>query len=97
MTKAFSTHANKAVDHDGFHMTFGNGFTISVMFGKRNYCDSGETTAEVAVWDNNGDWYIFNEDDNHNSLIKVPEDSDVIGYCTSDQVAFIMELARKFK
>ena len=94
MTKAFSTHVNKEVDHDGFHMTFANDVTVSVMFGKRNYCDSGETTAEVAVWDNDGNWYILNEDDNHNSLILVPEDSDVIGHCTSNMVAHIMNLAK---
>jgi hypothetical protein len=94
MTKAFSTHVNKAVDHDGFHMTFDNGFTVSVMFGKRNYCDSGETTAEVAVWDTDDNWYILNEEDNHMSLIKVPEGSDVIGYCNSNMVAFIMNLAK---
>ena len=94
MTKAFSTHVNKEIDHEGFHMTFDNGCTVSVMFGKRNYSDSGETTAEVAVWDNNGDWYILNEDDNHNSLIKVLDGTDVIGYCTSNLVASIMNLAK---
>jgi hypothetical protein len=95
MTKAFSTHVNKTIGHDGFHMTFANNVTVSVMFGKHNYCDSGETTAEIAVWDNNGDWYILNEDDNHNSLIKVPDGTDVIGHCTSDMVAFIMNLAKE--
>jgi hypothetical protein len=94
MTKAFSTHVNKELDHDGFHMTFDNNVTVSVMFGKRSYCDSGETTAEVAVWDNDGNWYILNEHDNHMSLIQVPEDSDVIGYCTSNMVAHIMNLAK---
>ena len=33
MNKAFSTHVDKEIDHDGFHMTFANGCTISVMFG----------------------------------------------------------------
>jgi hypothetical protein len=95
MTKAFSTHVNKAIDHDGFHMTFANGCTVSVMFGKHSYSDAGETTAEVAIWDNDDNWYILNEEDNHRSLIKVPEDSDVIGHCTSDMVAFIMNLAKE--
>jgi hypothetical protein len=95
MTKAFSTHVNKAINHDGFHMTFDNDVTVSVMFGKHSYCDSGETTAEVAVWDNDGNWYILNEDDNHMSLIKVYDGSDVIGHCTSNMVAFIMNLAKE--
>lgn len=80
--------------HHGFQMTFDNGCTISVQFSKGNYCDQGETTAEVAVWDKDGDWYIFNEEDNHNSLIKCPNGTEVIGYCTSNMVAHIMNLAK---
>jgi len=94
MTKAFSTHVEKDINHNGFHMTFDNGVTVSVMFGKYNYCDQGETTAEVAVWDEIGDWYILNEEDNHMSLLRIPEDSDVIGHCTSNMVAHIMNLAK---
>jgi len=94
MTKAFSTHVEEDINHNGFHMTFANGCTISVMFGKYNYCDSGETTAEVAIWDTDDNWYILNEEDNHMSLIKVPGGSDVIGHCTSDLVAFIMNLVK---
>lgn len=54
----FSTYLNK-----GFHMTFENGWTISVQFGPNNYCDQEDTkddprhhakwnskTAEVAIW-----------------------------------------------
>jgi hypothetical protein len=94
MNKAFSTHVNEEIDHDGFHMTFANGCTISVMFGKHSYSDKGETTAEVAVWDKDGNWYLLNEEDNHMSLLKVPEYSDVMGHCTSNMVAHIMNLAK---
>ena len=94
MKRAFTTNAIKDTYHDGFHMTFDNGVTVSVQFGKHNYCDQGETTDEVAVWDQNDDWYIFNEEDNHNSLIKVDSGSDVIGHCTSNMVASIMNLAK---
>jgi len=38
---------NKTVYHNGFSMTFENGYTISVQFSKVNYSD-GKTTAEVA-------------------------------------------------
>lgn len=49
----------------GFHITFANGYTVSVQFGPGNYCDNygrrighddaicgeeGSTTAECAVW-----------------------------------------------
>jgi hypothetical protein len=54
----------------GFHITFDNGYTVSVQFGPGNYCDNynmdistqsdeagkiGSTTAECAVWKDNGD------------------------------------------
>lgn len=34
----------------GFSITYGNGYTVNVCFGTVNYADNGETTAEVAVW-----------------------------------------------
>lgn len=83
------------VEQQGFQMTFSNECTISVMFGEYSHCDKGQTTAEVAVWDKDGNWYILNEEDNHMSLIKVEEYSDVIGYCTTDLVAHIIELTKK--
>jgi len=92
--KAFETR-DKAFDQDGFKMTFANGFTVSVAFGKYTYSDEGETTAEVAVWDKDGFWYVLNDEDNHMSLIKIEEGNDVMGRCTADLVASIMNLARK--
>ena len=53
----------------GFHITFENGYTVSVQFGPGNYCDNydmeigidseiagenGSTTAECAVWASDG-------------------------------------------
>lgn len=52
----------------GFHITFANGWTVSVQFGPGNYCDNydddfresaesgarGSSTAEAAVWPANG-------------------------------------------
>jgi len=93
--KAFETKVDKEINHDGFQMTFANGFTVSVVFGKYTYSDEGETTAEVAVWDKDGYWYVLNDEDNHMSLIKLETGTDVMGRCTSDLVASIMNLARK--
>jgi hypothetical protein len=62
MKKAFTTHIDKYLNHDGFQMTFGNGCTISVIFGKHTYSDGGQTTAEVAAWDSKGNWMIYDED-----------------------------------
>ena len=76
----------------GFSMTFKNGWTVSVQFGKGNYCDnrfddSSKTqspNAEIAAWDNNTDrQYSFNDD-------------TVKGWVNADEVArFIVEIQRK--
>jgi hypothetical protein len=93
--KAFETKVDKVYNQDGFQMTFANGFTVSVVFGKYTYSDEGETTAEVAIWDKDGFWYVLNDEDNHMSLIKLETGTDVMGRCTADLVASIMNLARK--
>ena len=70
--------------HNGFHMTFENGYTISVQFSKTNYSDGGETTAEVAVWDSDRKWVKLNEHD------------DVQGWCSPNEVLEIMnQIANK--
>ena len=81
----------------GFSMTFDNGWTVSVQFGKDNYCDNHSfhpckddnsktqsPNAEIAAWDNNTDRrYSFNDD-------------NVKGWVNADEVArFIGEIQRK--
>ena len=73
--------------HHGFQMTFDNGCTISVQFSKYNYSDQGETTAEVAAWNGNGDWMMWNED-NWNVLTN--GDTDVMPRQTTDDVAMLI-------
>ena len=84
--KVFKTTVQEGFK-DGFQMTFGNGFTISVQFSKHTYCDEGYTTAEVAVWKGE-DWFIL--DNETRKLIKVGVFSDVMCYCTPEDVAYIM-------
>jgi len=51
--------------HNGFQMKFENGWTISVQFGKGNYAtikDGVNISAEIAIWDGEGNWYDFPED-----------------------------------
>jgi hypothetical protein len=81
--------------NNGFHITFSNGVTVSVQFSRINYCDGGIETAEVAIWDEKDYWYVLDENNNHMSLIRVEEGSDVIGYCTPEMVASIMGMASK--
>ena len=63
--------------HNGFAMTFENGWTISVQFGRGNYCHrKGDIAlnAEIAIWDEYGAWYDFGHD-------------TVRGYCNANEVA----------
>lgn len=56
----------------GFHITFENGWTVSVQFAPGNYCENRRLDfknspnqckdAEIAAWDSNGDWYKFAHD-----------------------------------
>lgn len=48
---------------NGFYMRFGNGYEISVQFGQVNGCDQGKTTAEVAVFDPEGQFVQLGEND----------------------------------
>jgi len=78
--------------HHGFQMTFQNGCTISVQFNGRNYCDEGKTTAEVAAWDKDDNWFYF--DDNKWNIIE-NKDTDVMPQQTTDDVArMISELVK---
>ncbi len=61
----------KITSKKGFHITFENGWTVSVQFGPGNYCDNydrfrigeedeeageaGSSTAECAVWGPDGE------------------------------------------
>ena len=65
----------------GFQITFNNGYTVSVQFGRSTYCDQGETTAEVAAWgsDRNQPW------------VKIGEfEDDIRAHCTPNEVLEIM-------
>ena len=80
----------KSTHNKGFHMTFKNGFTISVQFGTSSYCSRrnysselfpemkmewvGSPDAEIAIWDADGEWFSFGYD-------------NVKGYCSADEVA----------
>jgi hypothetical protein len=66
--------------HNGFHMTFKNGYTMSVQFSKTNYSDGGETTAEIAAWGPDGKW------------MKLSEHDDVRGWCSPDEVLEVMNM-----
>lgn len=74
----------------GFHMTFENGWTVSVQFGTANYADNRmgsnrSISAEIAAWNENDGWHCFDD-----------ESTTVKGYCSADEVAaFIAMIAAK--
>jgi hypothetical protein len=51
------------INNKGFHITFANEYTVSVQFGKGNYCDNDNNddpipcpNAEIAAWDKDGNF-----------------------------------------
>ena len=80
--KAFRTTTELGY-HDGFQMTFENGCTISVQFSKHTYSDGGETTAEVAAWDNKGNWLMTDVE----RWFEIVDGSDVMPHQTASDVA----------
>ena len=67
----------KITSHKGFHITFENGWTVSVQFGGGNYCENYDMPigsehqapvlkskdAEIAAWDKDGKWFDFGHDE----------------------------------
>ena len=66
--------------NNGFHITFKNGYIVSVQFNKSSYSDGGETTAEIAAWGPDGKW------------MKLSEHDDVRGWCSPDEVLEVMNM-----
>ena len=60
-----------ATENKGFHLTFNNGWTISVQWGATNYCSNRmvdtnknnqmleSASAEIAIWDENNEDFDF--------------------------------------
>lgn len=73
----------------GFHMTFENGWTVSVQFGPGHYCNnhlkenapSGSNNAEIAAWNKEYVWHHFHE-----------ENDDVKGFCSPNEVLQFMNM-----
>lgn len=81
----------KITGNKGFQITFENGNTISVQFGRGNYCsnynvlntaDAECENAEVAIWNDAGVWYTFDDT------------SRVKWHCTPDIVAGLIQKAK---
>jgi len=85
--KKFVTVVDKDMWQDGFQITFGNGCTISVIFGRSSYSDQGKTTAEVAAWNRDKEWMLYSD---WKWVVLKDGYSDVMPRCTADEVAEMM-------
>ena len=72
---------------NGFQITFDNGYTVSVQFGKHTYSDQGATTTEVAAWGPEPEHKWF----------KLSEYDDVKGHCTPSELLEIMNKVANIK
>jgi len=82
------------VDKNGIHITFANGFLISIQWKYGNYCDNyrggtaPSTTAECAYWNTIG----------KSGMLEWPEVGDtVIGHQTTDDVLKLMNFVASLK
>jgi len=82
----------------GYHMTFKNGYCISVQFGPGNYCErqDADFEAPLKTLKNNDSWRsetaevaIFNPDGTF--------DGDVQGWLSTDEVANLIRKVQKRK
>lgn len=86
--------------HKGFHLTFSNGYTVSVQWGPGNYADHHDSfdfdapqradfwasdVAEVAVMDPNGEF------------VHIAPHDQVRGWVTADQVAVLIAFVAAYQ
>jgi hypothetical protein len=84
----------KLFNNRGVQFTFENGYTLSVMFGEYNYCDSISTpdgiesaTTEYAVFSNKG---FHTRGVLAAMKLEIPND-DVCGHCNVSEVMQVAE------
>jgi hypothetical protein len=85
-----------STENRGFQLTFNNGWTISVQFGRGNYCSNQKietkdepmlesVSAEVAIWDADHNDFDFGGG------------QFCLGWLTTDEVATWIEKVKNFK
>ena len=86
-----------STENKGFQLSFKNGYTISVQFGRGNYCSNRNNldkpeeqisyksvNAEVAAWDSFGDF------------VSLDGSSNPLMYCSADEVADLINKVKSF-
>ena len=83
-------------NYEGFTVAFTNGWTVSVQFGKHTYCnrrhdEDDKSTAEIAAYTINGNWFDFDVDDNKD---KEFVSTSIKGWQSSHEVVDFMNMIR---
>jgi hypothetical protein len=86
-----------STENKGFQLTFKNGYTISVQFGRGNYCSNRNNldkpeeqivyksvNAEVAAWDSLG------------AFVSLDTTACPVMYCSADEVAELINKVKSF-
>ena len=83
-----------ATENKGFRMNFENGLTISVQWGTMNYCEKKNLGAKYKdemkepIWESKtAEIAVFNDE----GIIPVGDSDEIIGWCSADEVAKIIE------
>ena len=83
-----------ATRNKGFAMTFENGFGISVQWGTENYCEKKSFNTDTDPMENDR-WESLSAEiavfDKDRKIVPVGKSDDVIGWCSADEVAKIIE------
>ena len=91
----------------GFHLTFKNGYTISVQFGPGNYCenenhfvaidaDCASSNAEIAVWSST-DEMITLANDQVEGWLSADNVARAISYVQKGQIAALRRMCRSHR
>ena len=89
-----STRITPSEHWNGFTFEFSNGWSVSIQQGKDHYCERGKT-AEVAVFDPEENWYVYDEDSE--TLEASDVDTYVNGWLDADAVAKIISIISQKK
>jgi hypothetical protein len=89
----------KVIKNSGFHMTFQNGWTVSVQFGPASYSEHYLTTPDVIAkdarsWSSKNAEIAAFKDGKFYEFPVSPDHEDVKGYCSAEEVADFIHLVR---
>ena len=89
MSSTVKTEIIPSEHWNGFNFTFSNGWGLSIQQSEHHYCKVGKT-AEVAIFDPNGEWKGY--DEKTNEIFEPKEDTHVNGWLDADDIAKLFSI-----